>query len=68
MTIYKANINCWLISAYFNVKNIDRYIIKDSNISLKLVLTVKIFSLNKFLVTKIKKFLIFLELNRILHK
>ncbi len=32
----------------FNVKSIDRYITKDSNISLKLVLTVKSFSLNKF--------------------
>ncbi len=42
MTIYKANIVCSL-QHIFNVKSIDRYIIEDSNISLKLDLTVRSF-------------------------
>jgi hypothetical protein len=42
MTIYKVNINCMRIQNILNIKNIDRYIIKDSNISFK-------YSIHKFL-------------------
>ncbi len=45
MNIYKVNIDCMRIQYILNVKNIDRYIIKDSNISFK-------YSIRKFLVSK----------------
>jgi hypothetical protein len=47
MDIYKVDINCMRIQYILNVKNIDRYIIKDSNISFK------------YLVRNIRKYLLF---------
>jgi hypothetical protein len=49
MIIYKVSINCMRIQYILNVKNIDRYNIKDSNISFK------------YLVRSIRKYLFFLN-------